>query len=629
MRALRAICVTVALATLSLAGASQAQFTTTEQSLLSGIGDWDTTPAFTVGETIDGYIAPGILDGMGAMALDVNTVRVFVNHEMRDEQGYSYALANGTAITGARVSYFDFDRATRDLVGSGLAYDEVIDRYGNVVTAANQINEGFGNATTDGFDRFCSAWLGNAGQYGLVDDIFFAGEETGGGQEFALDVQTGKVYCVPALGRAAFEAVTMIDHPDPTKVAAVIGDDRAPAPLLLYVGEKGAIGDDSFLDRNGLAQGQLYAWVSDAGFANPSTFNGTGTTASGTFEPIAYFDADQAGMAGYDLQGYADQGTQDAAMAAVGAFLFSRPEDVSTNPADGSQAVLASTGRSNLFGGVDSWGMTYIIDFDLDGVLPTADLTIAYDGDDSGDGQFVGPDYGLRSPDNLVWSENGRIYVQEDRGFSSFGTVSAEEASIWELDPDTGVLTRVAQVDRSVLPTGQTDGDPNDIGDWETSGIIDVTSLFDTTSTERLLFATVQAHSVTDGIISTANLVQGGQLVFMSNLEQMVSIEDPDDVTPMPDGVYQLSLARNRPNPFNPSTKIAFSLAQEESVRLSIHDLAGRRVTTLVDEVRGSGEYEIIWNGVDHRGRSVPSGVYIYRLDTGARRLTRSMTLVK
>ncbi len=69
------------------------------------------------------------------------------------------------------------------------------------------------------------------------------------------------------------------------------------------------------------------------------------------------------------------------------------------------------------------------------------------------------------------------------------------------------MVTRIAQVDRTAVPSGQTDTDPTDLGDWETSGIIDVTDEFDADG-ERLLFFNAQAHSLRGGPIDSENLVQ-------------------------------------------------------------------------------------------------------------------------
>ena len=75
---------------------------------------------------------------------------------------------------------------------------------------------------------------------------------------------------------------------------------------------------------------------------------------------------------------------------------------------------------------------------------------------------------------------------------------------------------RIAVIDRSALPPGQTDSDPTDLGDWESSGVLDVTRLFATAPGEVLLVGNVQAHSVRDGDIKQYDLVQGGQIVFFS-----------------------------------------------------------------------------------------------------------------
>jgi hypothetical protein len=101
---------------------------------------------------------------------------------------------------------------------------------------------------------------------------------------------------------------------------------------------------------------------------------------------------------------------------------------------------------------------------------------------------------------------------------------------MWKLDPNSGAFARIAEIDRSaVVPAGLvTDPVPGDIGNWETSGVIDVTNLFPRKRGERLLLFDVQAHSVTDGVIGgSSRLVQGGQLILMS--KQGKKHKDKDD----------------------------------------------------------------------------------------------------
>jgi hypothetical protein len=89
-------------------------------------------------------------------------------------------------------------------------------------------------------------------------------------------------------------------------------------------------------------------------------------------------------------------------------------------------------------------------------------------------------------------------------------------------------------------------------------------------------------------------------------------------------------LSHNFPNPFNPSTAIQYRVPSPGSrVRLSVYDLSGRTVRTLVDAYRSGGEHLAIWRGLDDHGRQVGSGVYFYRLEVDGTRLERKMVMLK
>lgn len=88
-------------------------------------------------------------------------------------------------------------------------------------------------------------------------------------------------------------------------------------------------------------------------------------------------------------------------------------------------------------------------------------------------------------------------------------------------------------------------------------------------------------------------------------------------------------LAQNFPNPFNPTTKIAFGLSAPAHVSLRIYDAAGRLVRGLVESGRPAGNYSEFWDGKDGDGASVASGVYFYRLDAGSFTQTRKMILLR
>ena len=88
-------------------------------------------------------------------------------------------------------------------------------------------------------------------------------------------------------------------------------------------------------------------------------------------------------------------------------------------------------------------------------------------------------------------------------------------------------------------------------------------------------------------------------------------------------------LAQNAPNPFNPSTEIAFDLPSATRVELRIYAVDGRLVRTLVDGERSAGTNRVVWDGRDDAGRSVPSGTYFYRFAADGRSIVRKMQLLK
>ena len=151
------------------------------------------------------------------------------------------------------------------------------------------------------------------------------------------------------------------------------------------------------------------------------------------------------------------------------------------------------------------------VDFtDIDS--PTGAVSILYDAN-------LDPAKRIRNPDNVEWSADGRIYVQEDRATSGLfgaGAANPHEASVLRIDPVTAAIARVAEIDRAAAgPFGATDGAPGDVGNWESSGILDVSALFGS-APGTLFLADVQAHSIADGAIAERGLAQGGQLVLIA-----------------------------------------------------------------------------------------------------------------
>lgn len=85
----------------------------------------------------------------------------------------------------------------------------------------------------------------------------------------------------------------------------------------------------------------------------------------------------------------------------------------------------------------------------------------------------------------------------------------------------------------------------------------------------------------------------------------------------------------NFPNPFNPATTIKFSIKNESEVELSIFNIKGQLIKTLINEPLNIGEYSVIWNGKDNYEKSISSGVYFYQIKTPTGTISKRMLLLK
>ncbi|MCH8012349.1 MAG: T9SS type A sorting domain-containing protein [Candidatus Marinimicrobia bacterium] len=89
------------------------------------------------------------------------------------------------------------------------------------------------------------------------------------------------------------------------------------------------------------------------------------------------------------------------------------------------------------------------------------------------------------------------------------------------------------------------------------------------------------------------------------------------------------SLSQNYPNPFNPYSTISFGLPEQAYIRLTIYDILGRKVRTLMDKRLEPGYHEIVWNGKDNHGNNVSSGMYLYAIQAGHFISVRKMVLLR
>ena len=144
---------------------------------------------------------------------------------------------------------------------------------------------------------------------------------------------------------------------------------------------------------------------------------------------------------------------------------------------------------------------------------------------------------------------------------------------------------------------------------------------FDVTPLETWnIDATMELPDATAGVkimVSDANGDEIGQL-------DSVTMEQLTAVTEQKRSPGTLVLAQNYPNPFNPETSISYGLPSVQEIRLSVYDVTGRLISTLVHEKQSEGDHKVLFNGED-----LASGIYLIRLESEHQVMTRRMVLLK
>ncbi len=144
------------------------------------------------------------------------------------------------------------------------------------------------------------------------------------------------------------------------------------------------------------------------------------------------------------------------------------------------------------------------------------------------------------------------------------------------------------------------------------------------TARYTLSYTTSNQHiTINDAIIITSNDPFNTVHSIPVYLQTSVSNDDPS-LTPV-----VTRLEGNYPNPFNPETTISFGLQKAGAVRITLFNLKGQIVRTLVDANLNAGNHRVVWNGTDNNGRKVTSGLYLYRMDTPGYTKTNKMMLMK
>ncbi len=127
--------------------------------------------------------------------------------------------------------------------------------------------------------------------------------------------------------------------------------------------------------------------------------------------------------------------------------------------------------------------------------------------------------------------------------------------------------------------------------------------------------------------LGSSNVVDGRAILFTTDgplLADTSTSVKPEPIIPTDTYLYP-----NFPNPFNPSTEIRFDLPQTAQAELSIYNIRGQLVATLIDVIVPAGVHQVSWNGKNMLGQTVASGIYIYSLKTPGYQESKKMLLVK
>jgi outer membrane protein assembly factor BamB len=241
--------------------------------------------------------------------------------------------------------------------------------------------------------------------------------------------------------------------------------------------------------------------------------------------------------------------------------------------------------------------------------------------------------------DVIFTSNDGRVYAVNQNGYSlsgwpyNTGNVLWSSPIVLDIDGDEALEVLVETTGPQLIHLNA-DGSLLMALDIETSGLPMSTPVAGDLDCDGDLEVAVGApRAVCVWNYPTASDVDMPWPMYRGNARRTGYIGDVTTGRPEspaePSVPVDYALWQNYPNPFNPETTIRYSLAQEGPVRLSVFNVLGQEVITLVRGQRSAGSHAVTWDGTDASGSAVSSGLYFCRLQAGEFAETRKMVLLR
>jgi hypothetical protein len=516
------------------------------------------TSILTVTDVIGGYKMCGLADGLGAYDNGNGTFTLLMNHEMGNTVGVTRAHGS----IGAFVSKWIINKTTLAVTSGTDLIQNVNIWNGTSYTTYNATTP----STLAAFSRFCSADLPAVSAFsnttsglGTPERIFMNGEESGAeGRAFAhiaTGTNAGTTYELPRLGKFSWENAVASANSGTKTVVAGMDDNSTNGQVYFYIGTKTNSGTE--VDKAGLTNGKLYGVAVTGLLAESSS---TIPTAGTTFSLIDLGNV--AAITGASLNTMSNN---------MGVTSFLRPEDGSWNPSNPNDFYFLTTNSFSSPSRMWKLSFTNITTPELGGTI-----TAVLDGTE-----------GQKMLDNMDINTTGKAFLQEDPGGQAY------IAKMYQYDIASDALTAIAYHDSTRFISGAA----NFLTiDEEASGIIDMTSIL---GAGMYIFAD-QAHYSISG-----EAVEGGQLLAMKIGSVTTAISE--------NKLFASNISLF-PNPTKDEATVKLNLDKTEKVQVTIFDVQGKVVGSIIEKQLEKGEQTISLNT-----SNLSNGVYIVQLTAGGK----------